>query len=241
MAKILLWDLECSNLSANFGHIICGGIKELGSKNPVKLYSITDSKQWKPSRPSDKNLVKDIRDHLSTGDMFVTWYGGRFDIPFLNTRLLLHGYAPLPPIPHVDGWRVAKDRLRLNSNRLASVSAFLGLQDKTPLLGPTWQYAAAGDPESIRYVKKHCARDVLVLEEAYKRILPLISNHPNLTLTDAAIKKSGRECPKCGAAKLQARGVSVTRTKTVQRYQCQECGGWSLGPPKSPGYKVIAR
>lgn len=261
MARIVAWDLECSNLNANFGHLICGGMKDIG-KGGVFVRSLTDYDDFKSTRPNDKRLAKELRDKLSEADVWVTWYGLRFDVPFLNTRLLYHGLDPLPPIPHVDGWRVARYQMRLNSNRLETVSNFLGIAEKTPLKGPTWEYASAGDEASIRYVIKHCKQDVIVLEQAYQRLLPFISGHPNVALAggevtlgagqggrtpqgrgaiSAAAANRRATCPKCGSSRIQARGWSIARSRRSRRYQCQGCGGWSTGPSVSPGFNVGPR
>ena len=41
MSGIILFDIETTNLKANFGHILCFGYKELGSKR-TKVLSISD-------------------------------------------------------------------------------------------------------------------------------------------------------------------------------------------------------
>lgn len=161
--------------------------------------------------------------------MWVTHYGTRFDVPMLNTRLLNHGLKPMPPMPHVDTWRVAKYRLKLHSNRLASVSAIFGLEDKTRLNGPIWVNAAAGHRPSINYVVNHCVQDVYVLEQAYNKIRCLAQNHPNLNL----VEPKERGCPRCGAPSLQARGYNIAITRKSQRFQCTACGGWTSIPMRN--------
>lgn len=232
--KILFWDTETSNLNADFGFIIAGGGKYLGDKK-LTTFSISDYGRWKDNPTDDKILVRDFAKYLSEADLWVTWYGQRFDVPFVNSRLVFHGYSPLPPIPHVDLWRVSRFQLHIHSNRLASASAFLGLEDKTRLDGPTWIRAAAGHRPSIAYVKDHCIQDIEVLAQAYEKMRPLILNGPNVGI----ILTGDRDrCPNCGGPR-QRRGFRVTPMGKKQRFQCVKCGGWSTG--NVPREAVIKR
>lgn len=223
------WDLETSNLNANFGFILCGGYKVLGEKR-VHVPKISDYSLYDRDPTNDRELVKTLAKELSTADIWLTWYGSRFDVPYLNSRLIYHGLKPLPPIPHIDGWRIARYQMRLNSNRLQSVTQFLELEDKTPLSGPHWIKAMAGNKRSLKYVVDHCRQDVVVLEQVYERIRPLAVNHPNVNLV-APIDGKDR-CPRCGSDRLQKRGFSIAKVAKTQRYQCMSCGGWSRGKPQ---------
>lgn len=74
------------------------------------------------------------------------------------------------------------------------------------------------------YIVNHCRRDVLVLEEAYLRLRPLVLDHPSRGLVDG---RGG--CGVCGKSHLIKRGFHITRTRRYQRYQCTGCGAWSKG------------
>lgn len=222
--KIDLFDIESSNLNADFGFILSGAVKSLGEPaSKTFIVKLDDYKAYKGDPTNDKKLVKDLADRLSESDLWISWYGARFDVPYINSRLVFHGYSPLPPVPHIDLWRTSKYQLKLHSNRLASASAFLGLEDKTRLDGPTWIRAAAGHRPSLRYVVEHNVQDVLVLEQAYEKMRPLILNGPNVGIINGA----GRGlCPICGGTR-QKRGIRVTPTGAKQRFQCNKCRGWS--------------
>lgn len=236
MAKIGLWDLEATSLTANWGTLLCGGIKEYGKKG-VEIFSVDDYPEYTKDPTNDRRLVTDLRDRLSDFDVWVTWYGRRYDVPMLNSRLVFHGLATLPRIPHVDGWETARKELKLTSNRLVSVQGFLGLkEEKSPVEGTTWVKAIAGDRKSLRYIQEHCRKDVLVLEEAYTRLRPLMyGSHPNVAIVD----KEPNGCPICGKATLQKRGFSIAAASVYQRFYCTSCGGHSKGKPQSS--KQLAR
>ena len=242
---IKLWDIESTNLNANFGYILSIAVKDLGSKK-VRCYAVDDYPLYKKDPTSDKALLEEATQDLASAGAWVTWYGAGFDVPFVNTRLLAHGMAPMPPIPHIDGWKIARYKMKLHSNRLASVSSFLNIQEKTPLNGPIWIKASAGDKKALQYIKEHNVQDVIVLEEAFNRIKPLITNGPNLSLLNrferSTTKLGGPHvqlCPVCSSSSLQKRGLSITTTGRRQRYQCSDCGGWSSGKvERAPGLDV---
>lgn len=234
-ARTCYWDIESTNLNADFGFIICIGWK-FSDEKKAHVVSIADFPDaFRKDCTNDYHVVKTAAKAISEADVWVTHYGTRFDVPMVQTRLLHHKLKPMPPIPHIDTWRVAKYRLKLHSNRLASVSSMFGLEEKTRLDGPKWIKAMAGDRKSIKYVVEHCVQDVMVLEQAYNKIRCLTQDPPNLNLVDPV----ERGCPRCGEAGLQARGYAISRTRTYQRFQCTNCGGWSRGQARKT--EVVAR
>lgn len=223
--KILLWDLECTNLSADFGHIVSGAFKTLNRPKTV-CRSIRETPFVKNDPTDDSVLVETLRNDLSEADMWVTWYGERFDVPYLNSRLIYHGLKPLPPVPHVDLWRVSRNRLHIHSNRLASAAAFLGLEEKTPIKPDVWQKASVGHGPSIRYVEAHNIQDVIVLEQAYHKLKSLVYKHPNVNIMMGA---DGLRCPVCSSLNLIKRGYRVAQTTRTERLQCKDCGKYTSG------------
>jgi uncharacterized protein YprB with RNaseH-like and TPR domain/predicted RNA-binding Zn-ribbon protein involved in translation (DUF1610 family) len=233
-ARIIIWDLETTNLKGNFGYILCGAWKVYGEKK-IHCVSITDTKTFDQDPTNDKLVCKELLKSLEGADMWVAHFGRWFDRTMLNTRLIGHGLTPLPPIPMIDTWKIAKDNLKLNSNRLATIADWLGVEEKTPLNGKIWIKAMAGHKPSIKYVIKHCRQDVLVLEQVYERIRCLHQTHPNVNIVHDQTDGTGpvtERCPICGEQALQRRGKNIARTRWSQRYQCRNCGGWSKGPPK---------
>ena len=215
--RLLFFDIEATNLAANFGYILCIAWKWEDQKR-VQVASIADAPSFRKQPTNDKWLIETFRPILEEADVICGHYAQRFDMPFLQTRALYHGLAPLPQLPLIDTWRVARDRLKLNSNRLASLAAALGVEEKTALLGPTWIEAMAGHEGSIDYVVKHCKQDVVVLEQVYQKIKGLRSGPMRLG--------SREECPSCGSHSIQARGQIKTLLTKKQRFSCNDCGRW---------------
>lgn len=223
-ARVLFFDCETTNLNGNFGYLLCISYKFKGGK--INTIKITDFPEFKKDPTNDKKVVEKFAPIFEQADMVVGWYSKKFDEPYINSRLLYHNLHPLASVPHIDAWWTCKSRLKLNSNRLASASAFLGVEEKTPLNGRIWVQAMAGHKNAINYVVKHCEQDIVVLEQVYERLLPLIDSHPNVNVGSA----SPDACPKCGTeGKLHKRGYRWARVSKTQRFKCNACGGWSLG------------
>lgn len=243
MAKIYCWDLETSHLNANGGFIISAAIVDVDKPNKVyKRFRIDDYKGWQKDPWHDRDLVVDLVDELGTADAWVTYYGKRFDVPFLNTRILYwrakHVRVDnLENVPHIDLYDTAKRRLRLHSNRLQSVSDLLGNGDKTPLELPVWLKAAGGHKKSIDYVAKHNDKDAIILAKNYIALRPLVVAHPHLGLLAGGGKGS---CPTCGSTSLQSRGVYVTPASRRRRLFCRGCGKWSSIPEPQRGHSRLA-
>lgn len=233
-ARLIVFDIEASNLNANFGYTICMGWKVLGEKK-TNVIKISDFPLFEKSCTNDREVVKAAKKVLENADGWVGWYSRYYDECFINTRLLAHRQTPLPPMGncHIDAWRIARYRMKLNSNRLDTVSKFLGVEEKTPLSGPIWIKAQAGHKPSLNYVYKHCVQDVLVTEQVYNLIKPLSTTHFNIRAVDGT---SG--CTICGSTKLQKRGFRYAKVSKTQRYQCSDCGGWSSGKPQNLGLEV---
>lgn len=224
MAKIILFDIESTNLDADFGTTLAFGWKEHGEAKS-HVISLLDYNPkcdgcGRIDADDDKKLLETAYSVLSGVDMIVSWYGKGFDVPFLNTRMLDAGLKPLPPIPHVDLYFTAKHQLKLSSNRLANVQAFLRLSaEKTPLTRRMWRQAEAGNPKAIRYVAHHCYMDVEVLEQVYDKLRPYVRQHPRV--------RGYGPCRICGSTRIQSRGTTITHlVKPKRRVQCQECGAW---------------
>lgn len=222
--KIVAWDIEASNLSADFGIVLCVGFKEV-EQGKAEVLNILDYSKGDLIK-AEKRLLVDVSEKLLEADVWLTHYGTWYDIPFVNSRLIYHDLPVLPPnFSHLDTWKISRNRLKLRNNRLITISEFIGTPDEKNAIKPEqWLRVLGGHKPSMDYIVEHCRRDVVVLEEVYMKLRPLVLDHPNKGLLDG---RGG--CAVCGSERLQKRGVQVTRTRKYQRFQCMDCGGWSKG------------
>jgi uncharacterized protein YprB with RNaseH-like and TPR domain len=167
---IAFFDLECTNLNADFGRILCGCVRPLHTGKTTTL-SCEKFNGYKLHPWNDKLLCEAIRDELEKYDIIVSWYGKLFDVKFLQARLAIHESGELTKIKHVDLFYQAKMKLKLSSNRLDNVARILHLKEQKTRLDPeVWVRATAGSIADLQYVKKHCEADVEVLHGVYDKL-----------------------------------------------------------------------
>jgi len=168
------FDLETSNLNASIGEILCGCVKNVGG----------NTKTFVAGRQGDGTVADRIREELMKYDYIITWYGTGFDLPFLQTRLLLSGNPPLSHIRHVDLYYTARSQLAMHSNRQQAVGeTLLGESNKTRLIGSVWNAAMKGNRTAMKYIVDHCQKDVEELE----RIFGYLVRFRNLAATPLRI------------------------------------------------------
>lgn len=223
--KIVFFDIECTwGLNADTGALLCCAIKTLGDKK-AKCFNQWDYEGWEKDIFDDKQLVKAIYDELVDADALCGHYSSRFDLPYINSRLILHGYPPLPTIPHLDTWRIARYQMKLSRNSLNVLAEYLGVEMKMHIGKAAWADIMNRKKAACKKMTDYCKQDVEVLEQIYHKVLPMIKNIPNYDLFVS--DKEHIACPRCGSFKMQSRGTYSTKTRTYRRYQCQSCNGWT--------------
>ena len=228
--KTLIWDLETAGvggLNADQGFIVCFGYKWHG-ETAVKCLTLLDY----PGKncQDDTNLIKAAYDIIVKADLSVAHFGGGFDRPYLNSRLIRAGLAPLPQTRLVDTCIIARHQLKLSSNRLAAIAKFFDLDTKKMEKGngwPNWWMGAMrGDRKSILMMSKYCKQDVQCLDEVYEAMRTII---PGKYMISAAIGLNRKVCHNCGGP-VSYRGVYFSAHRMYRRYQCRACGRWGHDP-----------
>jgi len=214
-------------LKAQICSVINVGWKVLDEKK-TECVNAWDLKGWKKSVNDDKELCKIVYDVLKDADVVITHNGRRFDWRFIQTRLLIHGLPILPKIIHKDTCQEAKKSLFAFNNRLNTLADCFSIRKKVEHEGwDLWVKVHGRDPKAMALMTKYCKGDVLVLEDLFKVMRPLITGMPNQNqFTEDAC------CPKCGSEKLHARGFAATKDKILRRMQCMDCKGWATIHPK---------
>jgi uncharacterized protein YprB with RNaseH-like and TPR domain len=228
-ASILLFDIESTSLFANVGYCLCIGYKWVGHKR-TKIISIHNSPGYKDNPTDDLYLIKEFSRVIESADLAVSWYGKRFDEPFLQTRALIHQQKPLVFPTHLDLWETARYKLKMSSNRLDTVTKSLFFDDhklqefKTPLIGLDWMRAAAGIRKSLDKVIKHCLVDVDILGSTFNRMKPFIFKMPNVYRSVFLKNKFISCCPSCGSKDYIKKGFGFSEQQAKQRWVCRDCG-----------------
>jgi uncharacterized protein YprB with RNaseH-like and TPR domain len=171
--SVVFWDLECTNLSAMIGRVLCCSFKE--QDGSVVTLRGDDRKYRGSDIVDDSLLVEAIRDRLEGYDVIVGHNSKLFDAKFLEGRLFRAGLRPRRKALHVDTMWAIRSNLRVSS-KLDNIQQLApGVEDKkTPITWDDWARAGAWDKHGMEKVVSHCEQDVVVLEGVYKTLVPYL-------------------------------------------------------------------
>lgn len=234
----MFWDLETThNIAAVFNlfskdyiphgnilqerYIVCASWMFLGSDKIHSVSVLDDPKRFKKNPHDDYFVVDTVATTIANeADVIVAHNGDQYDKKFLAGRMLLHKMKPLPPVTTIDTLKICKNNFLLNSNRLDYIAGKLLGEGKLKTDPGLWLKVLAGEKKSIQDMVQYNRVDTKRLRDTFvDHLLPYI---PNLNQ-----RLYGTEgCTKCGSTNVQRRGEHVALTRTYQRFQCQDCGGW---------------
>lgn len=236
--KILLYDIETShNLVAAFRlyedytppenviqerFVISVAWKWLGEKKTHVVSVLDDPKLFKQDPFNDLHVLKTFHQVLSEADVIVAHNGDKYDIRFLEARMLIQGLDPLPPINKVDTLKVAKKRFLFNSNKLDYLGKILGVGRKIHTSNRLWLGVLKADPVAIQKMADYNKGDVELLERVFLKLRPFMTGPLNREMFGG----EASTCPRCGSKKIQSRGFQRTKSRIYRRFQCVKCGGW---------------
>jgi len=162
-------DIETNSLQGDFGFIYCWCIK---AANEDKIYYGVIKPEEISNGILDRRILEELLEVLSKFRTIYTYYGTKFDLAFIRTRVLYHGleFIPYGLIQHRDLYYLVKRILRIHNNRLESVADLLNIRGKTHLEPRIWNRANAGDKEAIEYILDHNKKDVILLEKVHNKL-----------------------------------------------------------------------
>lgn len=166
--KLGYLDIETSNLKASIGIMLSWAIKGRDGKSNGAIISKEDIY----SGIYDGKLLELLIEDMNNYDLLFTYYGTRFDIPFIRTRCLEHDirFPVYRELSHKDLYYMVRSKLKLHNNKLATVCEFLKITGKTPVRPKLWREAMYGNEEALKRVYKHNIEDVKILERMHKKI-----------------------------------------------------------------------
>lgn len=169
--KIGYLDIETTGFEANYHHILTYVIKTGGKdefcEGTIKKSELEDF-------TFDKRLMQDFIRDLCKYNIVYTYYGTKFDIPFVRSRALFHKleFPIFGIVQHKDVYYMVKRLLKLHANRLEHATKFLGIPGKDHVEGDIWMKARLGNPDALAYVLRHNRKDCITLEKLHRRLQP---------------------------------------------------------------------
>lgn len=233
--KMLVWDIEAMSHDFNpaMGEILMVAFQHPEWEDP-RIVRIDDFPGWKklPIEERDRHLCRWVGRNFADAEVLVGHYTTGFDRPFVNARLMHHGFDPLSPSVDVDTWKVSKRAFspsRRNYGQglpcsLDSISQFLRVDHAKGKIDRTvWRRAMTNDEDAFDEIAPYCVQDVRVTLDLFNKLKVLPGAIPQLQMLKGNNEFS---CVACGSHNLQWRGYYVTTANRYRRFQCQDCGKW---------------
>lgn len=168
--KVFL-DIESTSTKADIGQIVAIGILKENKKEVKFVEKIEE----------EKNVLSWLKKELEGCDLIITWYGSRFDIPFLITRALIHGIdlSELTKIPSLDLCEFCKKNFLFSKNSLPEISKSLNIPKDKEIGGKDilnlYIKTLHGNKRAKEEIIKHCLDDLEVLEKVFKKFEPYLN------------------------------------------------------------------
>ena len=171
----------------------------------------------------DSRICKSLWKLIDEADIVVAYNGKKADIPWMNTRFIVHSMSPPKPYFMIDPCEVAKKKFGFSSNKLDALAGYFGIPHKMDTDFNLWKGCMQGDKECLNYMLKYNKKDSAILEEVYLKMRPWISNHPNIS---NFCDDTNTSCSHCGSDNIEElKGkYYYTTVNKYQLYRCKDCG-----------------
>lgn len=171
----------------------------------------------------DTRIIESLWYYVNEADILVAYNGEAFDVKKINGMFFLKGLNPPSPYKVVDPCKVARSKFDFSSNKLDALASYLGIPTKMNTDFNLWKNCMRGDKESLDYMFEYNKKDVAILRQVYIKMLPYITNHPNV----ANYIGDNMACTHCGEAERYEKLEGYyyyTNTNKYQVYRCLTCG-----------------
>jgi ribosomal protein S27AE len=155
-------------------------------------------------------------------DEIVGHFLDRFDLPWIRTRCLYHGFDPLPPYKTVDTKAWASKYFYFNSNKLDYIASFLGFGNKIKTDFDLWKRIVLYKSwRALREMVRYCRKDVLLLERVFHKLQGCSKSKTHVGVYEGGERWS---CGHCGSTHVHKSKTRVTSCGMVQHQMiCDDC------------------
>jgi len=161
-------DIETDSLKADFGTTLSWAIKEKGGE--VVTDVIRQEELF--NGVYDQRIIKSCIEEMCKYKIIVTYFGSRFDIPWIRTKALHYGieFPGYGELYHFDLFYTVRSKLNLSRKSLANATDYLGIPGKTDIDKASWRKAKYGDKVALEEVVRHNIPDVVILEQLHDKL-----------------------------------------------------------------------
>lgn len=175
----------------------------------AKVHSLT----WDKNQ-NDRAMLEAFSEILDEADEIVAHFGDRFDLPWVKTRMLFFGLAPIPPQKTIDTKSWASRNFYFQSNKLDYIGQFLGEGKKIKTDYDLWKdILLKRCPKAMAKMVAYCKQDVILLERVYARLAEWCKPKSHAGVMGGLDKWT---CPRTGSTDVSKSKTRVTAAGTVQ-------------------------
>lgn len=237
-AKIIIFDIETSpvenlrfqkdrspyissNTITHDSYMISAAWKVLGEKS---IHFVASQKVW-----DDFKTVKTLRNILASADILIGHNIDKFDLKYLNARLIYHSLPPLPIIATVDTLKEVKKVAFFTGHSLGYLASYILDEEKINVNFDLWKKVVNGNKSALKEMVAYNKQDVVVTEKWYNHLKPYMKTHPHMGVFTGENRLCS--CNKCGGTHLKKNGFRVTTAGLKkQEIQCLDCGSYQRIP-----------
>jgi DNA polymerase elongation subunit (family B) len=237
LPRILLLDIETTPLEAFVWQMQVWKARVNDEAVISRWFMLTWSAKWlfsseimsmklkgeEVKNEDDSRIILGLWKVLNEADIIIAHNGDSFDVPNINTRLIVNGLPPTKPYQTIDTLRIAQKQFGFSHNSLNALARVFGFNEKIETDFDLWRRCKNGDDDALKEMELYNRHDVEVLEEVYLKIRPWVKGHPNLGLY---MELDQPVCTHCGSIKIKEDGgyyyTSVGKYATLR---C-ECGAY---------------
>ena len=175
------------------------------------------------NKGDDKEMMDKFYSVIEDADEVVAHNGDNFDIKWIRTRFLLHGYKSMPDIKSIDTLKISRSKFRFKSNRLDNIGKELGFGGKKDTGGiELWHdIIQRNSKNAMARMVDYCKRDVELLEKVF---LKLEGFSKPKTHIGRFIGGDSCDCQYCGSERTVFSRQRVSAAGMVSiSMQCKEC------------------
>lgn len=191
--------------------LFCWGAK-FSDEKKVRTGKLTPEEV---ANQDDSRIAEELAALVREADIVVAHNADRFDVPRLNTRLLLNESEPLGPVQSIDTLKLAKKSFGFTHNKLDHLARIFGMGAKLKTEFSLWEDVYNGDEVALQRMLRYCKRDVVLLEQVFEKMKPYVKGLVRLQDSE------GEVCPSCGGRVFHRRGYYRTNASSFPKFQCQ--------------------
>lgn len=171
----------------------------------------------------DHSILLKIQSIINSADIIVGHNSDRYDVRFINSRLLYWDMQPVYYESTEDTLKQSKKVFYLNSYKLDYISEFCGFGKKIPTTFDLWKKVMKGDIKALKEMITYCKNDVILTEKIYNRMSNSVVQKVHKGLAMGHGKLS---CSACGLDSLKPKGFRYNPKSVKHKYVCGQCGKW---------------